>query len=313
MLRYSNLLNCVPKENTHLYFANKLIENTQRQDWKDLISAYWPEFYLGSVMPDTFYYSRRQIIRDVSEVLHGRHGDKTNGVVFDLLDAARESGKQADLVFALGYLTHCALDITFHPVVYYLSGNYFHPDRAKRLEAVYLHRHLETFLDHKINHEFYFHDLVRLDIIKRLAFPEVFLKRFGMPKNETGILIRRKNLLSFLSDSKLFYRALELIRGFGVPEIKALEGLLYVNIDFDKRIMPDVIDYRDIFTGELKRVLITELFDRADALASSMIDAGLKYHHGLIDRVEAERFIRGESLNTGEVGKGVEDIRYFAV
>jgi hypothetical protein len=37
--------------------------------------------------------------------------------------------------------------MTFHPVIYYLSGNYYDEDPEKRARAVYHHRHLETCLD----------------------------------------------------------------------------------------------------------------------------------------------------------------------
>ena len=45
-----------------------------------------------------------------------------------------------DLVFALGLITHCASDIVFHPVIHYLSGNYYDKDNKRREKAIY-HRY----------------------------------------------------------------------------------------------------------------------------------------------------------------------------
>jgi len=300
----------VPKENTHLYFAHQVITETEQAEWRRLAKENLQAYYLGSVMPDAFYYSLKARVRAVSEILHGRRGELTNGIVFDLLDQAKARASEADLAFALGYLTHAALDITFHPLIYFLSGNYFDEDEGRRYEAMYLHRHLETFLDHKVNVNFFFHDLIHLKIIKKLGFPEILKVKFGVKNAETAELLIRKNLMSLMENSRLAYYFVYGLFKLGVKTAKLFYGLFYANLKADSRIIPDLIDYKDIITGHPKRELITDLFDQADNLASDYFETALAYYRGLIGRAEAEKFIRGESFNTGRVGVPVSAIKY---
>src|SRR5690606_28826364 len=51
------------------------------------------------------------------------------------------------LAFTCGFLTHFAMDINFHPWVYYLSGNYFDPKPEAQLDAQMRHRIIESWLD----------------------------------------------------------------------------------------------------------------------------------------------------------------------
>jgi len=300
----------VPTENTHLYFAHQLIEQTEQAEWKRVVKENLQAYYLGSVMPDTFYYSPKAAVREVSEILHGRHGELTNSMVFDLLDQARERVSEADLAFTLGYLTHAALDITFHPLIYFLSGNYFDEDEGRRLEAMYLHRHLETYLDRKVNENFFFHDLIRLQVIKKLDFPEILKEKYDIKKAETAELLIRKNLISLMQNSRLAYYFVYGLFKLGVKSVKILYGLFYQNLKADSRIIPDLVDYKDIITGHPKRALIPDLFDQADDLASDYFETAFAYYQGGISRLEAEKFIRGESLNTGRIGVPVSAIKY---
>jgi hypothetical protein len=300
----------VPKENTHLYFAHRVIEQTEQKEWQRIVNGNLQAFYLGSVMPDAFYYSPKARVREVSEILHGRHGERTNIMIFDLLDLAKARASETDLAFVFGYLTHAALDITFHPLIYFLSGNYFDEDENRRYEAMYLHRHFETFLDRKVNENFFFHDLIRLKIIKKLGFPEILKEKFDVKKAETAELLIRKNLISLMENSRLAYYFLYTLFKIGVKTAKLFYGLSYANLKADKRIIPDLVDYKDVITGHPKRELITDLFDRADDLASVYFEAAYAYYRGKIGREEAERFIRGESFNTGRIGVPVTAIKY---
>lgn len=300
----------MPTENTHLYFAHKLIEQTRQAEWKRVVNENLQAYYLGSVMPDAFYYSPKARVREVAEILHGRHGELTNDIVFDLLDQARERTSEADLAFTLGYLTHAALDITFHPLIYFLSGNYFDEDEKRRYEAMYLHRHLETYLDRKVNKNFFFHDLIHLKIIKQLGFPEILKEKFAVKKAETGELFIRKNLLSIMQNSRVAYYFFYCLFKLGMKKIKILYGLFYANLKADPRVIPDMVDYRDIITGHPKRELLTDLFDQADDLASDYFETATSYYQGSISRLEAEKFIRGESFNTGCIGMPVSAIKY---
>jgi hypothetical protein len=175
---------------------------------------------------------------------------------------------------------------------------------------MYLHRHLETFLDRKVNENFFFHDLIRLKVIKKLGFPEILKEKFGVKKAETAELLIRKNLFSLLQNSTLAYYFVYSLFKLGMKTAKLFYGLFYPNLKADSRIIPDLVDYRDIITGHPKRELITDLFDQADDLASNYFEAAFNYYLGKINRSETEKFIRGESFNTGRIGVPVSAIKY---
>jgi len=126
------------KENTHLWFAYGLLEHCTGSAMLRDVSDHLGRYMLGAVILDTFYYSAGDDLVRISEAFHGRDGNPTNTTILRVIDAARGP---ADIAFILGYITHCALDITFHPVVYYLSGNYYDDDpimvpKARNLRVV---------------------------------------------------------------------------------------------------------------------------------------------------------------------------------
>ncbi len=118
----------MPKENTHLNFAYGLLEEFQGHDILKDVSENIRHYLLGSIIPDTFYYGSSASLRRISESFHGKDGNPTNKTIVQVLDHARD---KKDISFILGFISHCALDITFHPVIYYLSGNYYDESPGK--------------------------------------------------------------------------------------------------------------------------------------------------------------------------------------
>ncbi|NTU98395.1 zinc dependent phospholipase C family protein [Candidatus Falkowbacteria bacterium] len=305
----------MPKENTHLYFANELLKKINQEQIFGIIQKNIEAYYFGSVAPDTFYYSSKASIRKISETMHGRSGNMTNEIVFEMLKAAREKKSETDLAFIFGYLTHCSLDITFHPIIYYLSGNYYDPDPKKSNEAVYLHRHLETYLDVQVNSSFYFNDLISYQILRSLSFSQYISTTFNISFKEIENTLKRKakvhRLLrnNFILD--LLYIFYRIVKRSSWAKFKIFLGIFYGNLTRDNRIIPKVINYRDVVTGEEKVTTIYDLFSQAGTLAVEYIATANAYYHHQIRQVEAKEIIRGESLNTGHVGTPASELRYF--
>lgn len=301
----------MPKENTHLYFAHQVVEVLPDEKLANLIRQEMGCFYFGAVMPDTFYYSSNRQIISISEFLHGKEGNPTNEFAFDLLKKAKETRSEKDLVFALGFITHCVLDIVFHPVIYYLSGNYYNKNLDRRDDAVYLHRHLETALDRRVNQSFYFANLIRLSYLDELTFDEVLLKKFAITRGELIKTLKNKALLlRFLNHDWLYY-VLYALHSTGLMKSAMLLGIFYGNLRHDDRQLPEYIEYKDLVTGAPLNTTIQDLFYKARHLANSRVQAGYDYFLGNIKRAEAEKIILGESLSTGKVGVPVSDIKYF--
>ena len=89
----------MPKENTHLFFARELTNTVLDVEIVAMISRHISHFYLGSVIPDTFYYGNTAKIITVSDSLHGKDGNPTGSIVIEMLDQAKNP---ADIVFAMG-------------------------------------------------------------------------------------------------------------------------------------------------------------------------------------------------------------------
>ena len=120
----------MPKENTHIHFAESLLkELDDSSPVGAIIREHLPEYYLGSIGPDILFYSNDEKVAMASESLHGADGSPTNELILDVL---KSSPSLRDMAFIMGYLTHCVLDIVFHPVIYYLSGNYYDEDEDKK-------------------------------------------------------------------------------------------------------------------------------------------------------------------------------------
>ncbi|KKQ61455.1 MAG: hypothetical protein US81_C0006G0011 [Parcubacteria group bacterium GW2011_GWE2_38_18] len=301
----------MPKENTHLYFSHKLIKRIEKNSIVEIIKKNLKFFYFGSVMPDTFYYSGNDDIVKISETIHGRFGNLTNEMVFDFLDAAKAKKSGSDLAFTFGFLTHCALDMVFHPVIYYLSGNYYDPKPAKAEDAIYLHRHLETYLDKKVNHKYYFNDMVDCSIVDKLSFDDIIEKKFNLTEKDIIKVLKRKSLLLKLLKLDFIYYPLYFSYKLHLVKLKFLLGIFYGNIKRDNRVIPDVINYRDLITGEKLQITVEELFEKSYLLVKNMINAAHAYYNGKLSREEASKIIRGESLNTGKLNCPVTDIKYF--
>lgn len=136
----------MPRDITHIILADeaaKLIKN------KDIINH--PEaFHMGCVADDSFLYS---LSPQLSSRLHGMRGDDTRTIVLEMMNELKKE-KKPDRVaekkaFIYGYLCHMAVDVTFHPLIYSISGAHQieKKDRLKRALAKASHRYAETWLD----------------------------------------------------------------------------------------------------------------------------------------------------------------------
>jgi hypothetical protein len=296
----------MPKENTHLHFAYGLLEEFQGRDiLKDVSENIW-HYLLGSIIPDTFYYGNNASIRRISESFHGKDGNPTNTTIVQVLDNARD---KKDISFILGYISHCALDITFHPVIYYLSGNYYDESPAKRARAVYLHRHLETCLDLDIKNPMRLHRLIRMKYLKGLVFEEIISQTFKAPVKSLRHSLRRQIAYNVLFTIDTAYQLARLASKTGLFNDTSQLGLFYGDAVFDDQI-PSVIEIADLIDGHHWTTTTDKLFSNARTLASSMMEAAYGYWMKSVTRDEMLRAIPGLSLDTGKLGVSASSIRH---
>ena len=292
-------------ENTHLWAASSIKGRIKNSGLKKLITGSIGYYYFGSVFPDTFSFSHDKKIRDISNFLHGETGISPSGVVFDVLDMAKRVGDKKNLAFICGFLTHCAMDIVFHPVVVYFSG--YKPKSSPRQasKSSYLHWHYETYIDRRFNNEFYLNKIIKPTVVQDLVVTSI------LNISEQIILDCLKKQIAYFkrTHSRLIYMTYKMMSKIGLVEKKYLGGF-YANLKVDPTRLPENIRYKDIISGENKEATIDGLMNEGIKMGVKMVESAYDYYCGNISRQVCEKTIAGNNLDTGRIGKTKADVRF---
>lgn len=293
------------KENTHLWFARGLLDDCTGTALPKDVSDHLSGYLLGAVIPDTFFYGPGKTLPRISESFHGKDGNPTNTIIIQVLDAARGP---RDMAFILGYITHCALDITFHPVIYSLAGNYYDNDPGKRKQAAYRHRHLETCLDRDLDNAMRLHRLVRTSHLHGLVFEEIVSRSFQVSIAEIRQSLGRQIFFNRLFTSRGAYSLAKMAVAAGMADDPSYLGLFYADAARDER-FPASVSFADPVDRREKRTSAPELFMQARVLAGSMMEAAHAYWRDDIDREALIQAVPGLSLDTGRLGVAASGLR----
>ncbi|MFA6106197.1 MAG: zinc dependent phospholipase C family protein [Patescibacteria group bacterium] len=303
----------MPKENTHLFFARKLANKFKDQGIKKIIGDNPDYYYLGSVAPDIFFYGKNEKEWKISAALHGKDGELSNKIVFQMLDLAKERKSEKDLAFAIGYLTHSVLDGIFHPVIIYLTGNIFSRDKEIYRRANSAHRQWETCLDKKINDSCFYSDLIKIENAGQTDYGELAAKQFDVLPGKILELIKKQALINRLIRSRAVYFIFLLLVWLGLYGREEDLPLSYFNLKNGEEIIPEAIKYRDFISGEEKETNLEKLITESAAKGEKAISAAVGYYFGKIGRKELEAAIPGESMETGKVNCPATAIKFFQV
>ncbi len=303
----------MPKENTHILIAEKVLGGIGNKKVLTIISSNHREYQLGSFFPDMFFYSFRYIY--IARMLHGNRGEKTNDIVFLLLEGLKKSPSDKDLAFMFGYLCHCAADIVFHPAVFYLSGNYGDDDDENIGQVRYMHNRIETYIDKSLGHGFSANKTTSVSQLDRLQAIPKLAGMLGMEekalKKISRKCLRRELLVNMISKSWLAYKCVRLITGLGLLKKKGELGIFYPDV-MDQKILPDKFVYRHPVTGKNHSATINGLVEDSVSLSARYISAAYDFYIGKASREECEKIIPGASLESGMVGKGINEMEYFS-
>lgn len=295
------------KENTHLYASNNIFNTLKDKKIKEIIKGNKDYYYIGSIVPDFCFFYKK--IHYIADNLHGKDGKLTNTIIFDILDDIKKSRSEKDLAFIFGYLTHCAFDIKFHPVIYYFTGNYYDKNKVKRDKAVYLHRHFETYIDNKLKHRFLIYKLIKKDLIKDLLFFKIIVKNYKITMRDIEKALRNELFLNRLFKSNISYYMTFLLTKLGISDKKSL-GLFYGDLRRDKIILEQDLKYRDIINGKEIKENFNKLFEEALEYGREMINITYRFYNNKISKNQCVKIIDGRSLDTGKLKIGVDKIRY---
>ena len=141
----------MPKEFVHYIIAkNVLLKLREDPFWKDICN-FETELYLGSIFPDALYSATGTVDASIlrfPDALHGANAEDSLDIIKKNIPplSVGQSGLQK-AAFLVGVISHIFADATFHPLVYYFTGNYYDADEMKRLRAMRAHRRFECVLD----------------------------------------------------------------------------------------------------------------------------------------------------------------------
>ena len=137
----------MPRDITHVILADEAAEIAKVKEINDNPEA----FHMGCVADDSFLYTSSP---KLSTRLHGGLGDDTRAIVLEMMDmlkTEKEPKKVAEQkAFVCGYLCHMAADLTFHPLIYSISGSQLKSNNRSETYADIskaCHRYAETWLD----------------------------------------------------------------------------------------------------------------------------------------------------------------------
>ena len=262
----------MPKENTHLFFADRLLTRFSDPDIRILLQADPQAFFLGAVLPDAFFYHPRKDVIAVSRRLHGM-GDSPPDIIAAFIFGAKAHHAMPDAVFAMGYISHCILDRVFHPIIRTLTGNYDDPDPEKKRIAQYRHRLIETALDRQINPSCRIDRMVALGRLSGLQSMRILSARTGVARKrlqEAFSLQRRANRLF---QKRWAYVFAKLLQKTGKPDLNVILPLFYAHLNTDTCVFPDTVTVPAHDEKNERQGGIEDLLDAAAALAEKTFDA----------------------------------------
>ncbi|MEN8247098.1 MAG: zinc dependent phospholipase C family protein [Thermodesulfobacteriota bacterium] len=295
----------MPFENTHLYLAEQVKQALNDEAWSVLLNENLDHYRLGSVFPDIMFYSKDESLKQRAYRLHGTHRSPTNELIFGVLDLLKGVEDSLNFAFIAGYLTHCAADITFHTMVYYISGHRANRSKQEAQRTSYLHWHYETLIDNYLNDRFNLHEVLYPSLFDDLVAPQVL----AIDRGKMVSAFNRQRRYFSMIQSPFYYRVFCLLRLLRLTEPKIVAGF-YENLKYERVSLPEVIPYRDVISGENREATIDQLAQTAVERGKTMIASAYGYYTGSITREECQQIIAGENLATGKVGKAADDIRY---
>jgi hypothetical protein len=316
----------VPREIVHWEILEAA--RTQLND-QPALSTILHEFraasYLGAMGPDAPYYHNlgRGAFEKLAEELHGADGEDTFAPARSLgrrivsLDGPEAGFSWA---FLAGYLSHCAVDIVFHPVIYHLTGDYYHPDADLRRAARARHRAFEVHLDSwwEKHAGALLTSSIRQVLAQSVPGTRVLwpLLDDALPANGEGNWKNAYRDLSILQ--QLFFspaagilaKALKILSG---NKLAGEEALFRLGRDKPLAYFDNTVSFRNPVTGVEERSDMAHLRRKALDLTVSFIKELSPWIEGTKSVTEEIFFGQhGASLNSGIVGATKAQMKFFA-
>ncbi|AET66818.1 hypothetical protein Desor_1151 [Desulfosporosinus orientis DSM 765] len=314
----------MPKELTHWHIAREALHRGIPLEVGKIITGNPVLYYIGAVAHDIPFYDMTKPmearIEGVANQLHGVAGENTLTPLIEMMETAlAKRDSDNSLAFLLGMLTHFVADSVFHPMVYYLSGNYFANDPEERSKAVFRHRLLETAMDlwlQMLDPLDYPMDLnglwrdsgeegrqaLRL-IVNRYAYQEdkSFQARFEKAW-------RNQRFLQTAFSWSMPWRVLAVCRRYGYFKTEKLEALFYSQ-PLDLSYFNESLDWQHPISGEAHKMSLHEIYDLSVKKVIILFEQLAEYSREKWPQVLGT--LPPLSLDTGLPYVPVADMRFF--
>ncbi len=268
----------MPKELTHWHIAREALRRAGTTQVGKIIACNPALYYIGAVAHDIGFYDfskpAETNLEQMANQLHGVDGENTLEPVIKIMEMAlSQNSKHTQLAFLLGMLSHFVADSIFHPMVYYMSGNYFANDLEEREKAVFRHRLFETAIDLWID---------TVDPLEDSSDLIHFWRETGEAGQEAFQMIVEN--FTYLGDKSIRvhfkkawrnyrflqtafswstpWRVLDFYGDFGPLSVKKYEALFYaqpLNLSF----FDSSFEWRHPVTGAPYKMTLIELFDES--------------------------------------------------
>lgn len=319
----------MPKEITHWLIAENAAALLKGSRLERAVTANPQCLRLGAVFPDVLFFlvgkSPLARLGEMGCALHGRDGEDTYAVLRSFPAGRVEKSEAEPLkAFWAGIACHLRSDIVFHPLVYYLTGNYHRREPRLRSRAVQRHRRFETLMDMYFNRteaggKTRKHSLK--DIVNRLEIPlprlfEIASRSLAEVSGKKATEIEKglhRGLKIFMFMQGLYGRPVLSRTLFSIEkrlpdpirEITALFEAPKLTVHFNKLTAP--IRYLHPVTGEPAVTTVDDLFRRAGADCADFctrLEDSVFQGAALVER--------GPSLSFALPGAKTEDAGFFS-
>lgn len=292
-------------ENTHLWAADQIKSRLKNGIIEETIGNNLNYYHLGAIFPDVLFYSKDPGISAAAYSLHGETGIPTNEFIFKVLDPIRDTRDEKNLAFIWGFLTHCAMDIAFHPPVIYFSGYDPQDDQSGRLQSDYLHLHYETLIDRHFNNGIFLENIIKPDVVNDLIIPAFQ----NISRQDIKSCLKMQIFYFRLTHNRLYYLLFKMFAHMGLVDKRLVAGF-YANLNVETKKLPEKLNYRDIISGSDMETTLEDLMEDGINMAVKMVEAADDYYVGKITKESCKRTIAGHNLDTGRRDKTKEDIRF---
>ena len=323
----------MPKEITHIAFSDISLEQIKDTETAKNIIKSKNSFHFGSLAVDSFYYNIKLPIIDKDffqwgDLVHGAEGNNPFIPIYAALKDLKENKEDNlfsdKLAFISGYLTHCAMDINFHPYVYYFSGNYYDPDKEESINAQMRHRIIESWIDlHIIKTRENYHTKSACKVFKNdhlnLQLLNFLCRHFAQAwkTDQKGIFnfIKRGYFIQKISnglyDNKIMKDYVKYLNDLSKNKLRAYLALFYPDTFDIPNYIIDFGTFKNPVTGEEFNSSFDILWQDSLKLSTDFLNAIDKYIFSDDEQI-LFNVIKGYSLDVGLIEVPVKEVKYFS-